>query len=31
MPAGLQVVTKAYASIKADHDRMSNLKHAMKH
>jgi len=31
MPAGLQVVTKAYASIKADHDRMSKLKHAMQH
>lgn len=30
-PAGLDAVTKAYASIKADHDRMSNLKHSMKH
>lgn len=28
-PAGLDAVTKAYASIKADHNRMSNLKHAM--
>jgi uncharacterized protein (TIGR02284 family) len=28
-PGSLDAVTKAYASIKADHDRMSNLKHSM--
>ena len=28
-PGSLDAVTKAYASIKADHDRMSKLKHAM--